>query len=90
MENPTMKKTTTNPAKSATSLRAVAPAHETIAARAASIWHRKGCPEGQDEAIWLEAERELVMKTANFDQESGNEELDALFPSNSGSATTSL
>jgi hypothetical protein len=34
--------------------------HETIAARAYELWVAKEKPENQAEAIWLEAERELV------------------------------
>lgn len=33
--------------------------HEQIAARAEKIWRGRGSPQGQDEAIWLEAESEL-------------------------------
>jgi len=36
-----------------------APAHEKIAARAQEIWRERGCPKGQDEEIWYQAEREL-------------------------------
>lgn len=35
--------------------------HEIIADRARELWRSKGCPRGQDEAIWLEAERSLRM-----------------------------
>jgi len=34
--------------------------HETIANRAREIWAEQGCPENCDEAIWLEAEAELL------------------------------
>jgi hypothetical protein len=30
-----------------------------IAERAKAIWQAKGCPAGQDEQNWLEAERQL-------------------------------
>jgi hypothetical protein len=33
--------------------------HEEIATRADLLWRQKGCPQGCDEKIWLEAEREL-------------------------------
>lgn len=33
--------------------------HEEIAFRARQLWEQRGRPEGQDEAIWHEAEREL-------------------------------
>jgi len=34
--------------------------HEAIADRAREIWIGQGCPENCDEAIWLEAEAELL------------------------------
>lgn len=34
--------------------------HEAICARARVLWEERGCPSMQDEAIWLEAEREFV------------------------------
>lgn len=34
--------------------------HEAIAARAREIWFEQGCPKNCDEAIWLEAEAELL------------------------------
>ncbi len=33
--------------------------HEQIAERAKSIWQKKGCPSGQDQKIWHEAEAQL-------------------------------
>jgi hypothetical protein len=38
-------------------------AHDQIANRARAIWERRGCPEGEDEQIWLEAESELKRET---------------------------
>src|SRR5579883_3379357 len=35
------------------------PTHEQIASRAELLWKAKGSPSGQDEQIWLEAERQL-------------------------------
>lgn len=35
------------------------PSYEQIAACAYSIWQSKGCPQGQDEANWSEAETQL-------------------------------
>lgn len=35
------------------------PTPEQIAERAYALWIERGCPEGSDEADWLEAEREL-------------------------------
>jgi hypothetical protein len=34
--------------------------HEAIAGRAREIWMAQGCPANCDEAIWLEAEAELL------------------------------
>ena len=36
------------------------PTHGQISALARSIWERRGRPEGQDAAIWLEAESKLL------------------------------
>jgi len=33
--------------------------HETISQRAEAIWRSYGTPQGRDEEIWLEAERQL-------------------------------
>jgi hypothetical protein len=33
--------------------------HEEISARAREIWESRGRPDGQDDAIWYEAERQL-------------------------------
>jgi hypothetical protein len=35
------------------------PTHEEISGRAQELWEKYGRPEGRDEEIWLEAEREL-------------------------------
>ena len=35
------------------------PTHKQIEDRAREIWHRKGCPSGQDEQNWVEAEAQL-------------------------------
>ena len=35
------------------------PTHDKIAERAYEIWNDRGCPEGTDMEIWLEAERQL-------------------------------
>jgi hypothetical protein len=34
-------------------------AHDQIANRARAIWEQRGCPQGQDDRIWREAEDEL-------------------------------
>ena len=48
--------------------RASRPTHQQIADRAKEIWRNKGCPAGQDDANWYEAEtqleRELVSSKA--------------------------
>ncbi|PTX97814.1 DUF2934 domain-containing protein [Opitutus sp. ER46] len=36
------------------------PTHEQIAALAHELWRERGCPEGSDIDIWLEAERQLA------------------------------
>jgi len=33
--------------------------HDQIATRAKTIWERRGCPQGEDDKIWHEAEDEL-------------------------------
>lgn len=38
---------------------------EQIAALAHAIWQDRGCPEGSDLGIWLEAERQLQGKAAD-------------------------
>ena len=35
------------------------PTHEEIALHALQLWHDRGCPDGRDTEIWLEAERQL-------------------------------
>src|SRR4051812_954350 len=35
------------------------PTHDEIAIAAHSLWKDRGCPEGIDNEIWLEAERQL-------------------------------
>ncbi|MEO6569278.1 MAG: DUF2934 domain-containing protein [Opitutaceae bacterium] len=37
------------------------PTHEAVTQRAQQIWRERGCPEGCDTQIWLEAERQLAM-----------------------------
>ena len=39
--------------------RPAAPTHQQIEQRAGEIWRQKGCPVGQDEKNWLEAEAQL-------------------------------
>lgn len=35
------------------------PTHDEICLQARWIWRDRGCPEGNDDEIWLEAERQL-------------------------------
>ncbi len=35
------------------------PSHDEIAVKAHGLWKDRGCPEGIDNEIWLEAERQL-------------------------------
>jgi hypothetical protein len=37
----------------------IVPTHAEISIEAAVLWRQKDCPVGCDEAIWLEAERQL-------------------------------
>ena len=37
----------------------LSPSHESVSRRAREIWLQLGSPDGQDLAIWLQAEREL-------------------------------
>lgn len=36
------------------------PTHEEIARRAKHLWQDRGCPQGQDDEIWLQAENQLT------------------------------
>ncbi len=47
------------PSSSAPAKNVVALTHEQIAERAKSIWMKRGCPNGQDEKNWQEAEKQL-------------------------------
>ena len=42
------------------------PCHDAIAARARELWIAFGCPANGDEAIWLEAQGQLVTGTFCF------------------------
>lgn len=64
--------------------------HEEVAAKAEALWHKRGCPEGRDEEIWLEAEQALSRPRADADLESDIDELDDLYPGGEGPASTSL
>lgn len=47
------------------SVKAPLHSHEDIAQCAHDLWSERGQPENQDEAIWLEAERELIAGRKN-------------------------
>lgn len=51
----------TNPPSSAPA--PLPPTREQIQALAHAIWKDRGCPEGSDVEIWLEAERQLCVQT---------------------------
>jgi hypothetical protein len=51
--------TLNRPSEAVKSKAPVPPTHKQIEDRAGEIWHRKGCPIGQDEQNWLDAEAEL-------------------------------
>ena len=40
------------------------PSYTEIEARARVLWQEKGCPEGRDEEIWLQAEQDLARRPA--------------------------
>lgn len=46
-----------NPAQSAST---TTPTQEDISRRAAQLWENYGRPQGRDQEIWLEAERQLL------------------------------
>jgi len=52
-------------ARPAAAPRRSAPSRDQIAARAKAIWQKKGCPAGQDERNWLEAEAQLKAEAGN-------------------------
>jgi len=37
----------------------ITPAHDSIAQHARELWQERGCPDGCDTEIWLDAERRL-------------------------------
>ncbi len=41
--------------------------HEQIAALAYHLWESRGCPIGTPEQDWLDAEKDLAAKQAEFD-----------------------
>jgi hypothetical protein len=48
------------------------PSHEQIAVEAEVLWRQRGCPEGSDHEIWLEAER-LLHHVAKVARDEGQE-----------------
>lgn len=82
------------------------PSHQEVAARAEALWLKRGCPQGADDAIWLEAERQLLgggaeglgdgtgalggLRGGGFKSDSILSDLEELYPTSSGRETTSL
>jgi hypothetical protein len=52
-------RTLEKPAQPSRAQSPLVPTHKQIEDRAREIWRRKGCPIGQDEQNWLEAETQL-------------------------------
>lgn len=44
-------------------LPSAAASHEDIAAHAYAFWEEAGCPQGLDNEFWLQAEKDLAVKT---------------------------
>ena len=44
------------------------PSHDEISEHARGLWQARGQPEGQDTAIWLDAEKELRARSATTPQ----------------------
>jgi len=80
------------------------PTHGDISAAAHLLWIERGRPDGQDDEIWLEAERRLRPGTSAGRPASGAglggpnvgntetamDELDELYPGSGGRASTAL
>lgn len=49
------------------------PTHEAIALRAQEIWNARGNPHGADDAIWLEAERQLAAEARELSADFADE-----------------
>ena len=50
------------------------PSHEEITQRAQELWKAQGCPNGRDNEIWLEAERQLSAATSAPGDTGGSQE----------------
>ena len=62
------------------------PLHQAVEARARELWESYGRPQGQDEKIWLEAERQLLGADRRVaDQGSGSVSAPALRQATRGS-----
>jgi hypothetical protein len=82
------------------------PSRHEISARAEALWLKRGRPQGADDEIWLEAERQLLSGGAEglgdgkgalgglrrdaLGSDSIMSDLDELYPTSSGRETTSL
>lgn len=49
-----------SPSRTSKSSKAIRPSHQEIALHAEALWRTLGCPQGKDEEIWFEAERQLI------------------------------
>jgi hypothetical protein len=47
------------------------PLHDAISRQAEKLWKRYGCPEGRDDEIWREAERQVLGTDAEANQQRG-------------------
>ena len=88
-----MKKATSQKLSPSNTHARFAPSHGEIATQAEALWRKKGCPYGQDDEIWLEAEWQLLAggdQRPSFNSDAVMAELDGRFPESAGRATTSL
>ena len=45
------------------------PLHDAISRQAEKLWQRYGCPQGRDDEIWLEAERQVLGADAEANEQ---------------------
>jgi hypothetical protein len=45
------------------------PLHDAISSQAEKLWKRYGCPQGRDDEIWLEAERQVLGADAQANEQ---------------------
>jgi hypothetical protein len=85
-----MKKNTAKPTSAKPTTSALRFSHEEISGKAQALWRQKGCPDGQDDLIWLEAEKALSHRIPTFDDAGVTSDLDRLFPDPDSSSPTAL